>query len=115
MAAFYQPSGHHAFRVFDQNKENALPTRTPGLNRSMVGKDSTKAAVPRTVAPKTTTGKLAYVVAGPSTVYRDRNVLATGRQPGADVGNGKGKALAGGPWGDGKDGTPGADVGECDV
>src|SRR4051812_36604689 len=108
MAAFYQPSGHHAFRVLDQDKENALPTRTPGLSRSMVGKDSMKPAAPRTVAPKTANSKLGYVIAGPSTVYRDHNVMATGRKPGADVGNGKGKALAGGSGGFGKEGTPGA-------
>jgi hypothetical protein len=110
MASFYAPSSH-SFHVFDHNKENTFPTKTPGrpLGRSLAGKDQIKAAGSRTAGPKTVNGKLGFAVAGPSTVYKDVNVMATRRMPGTEVRNGKGKQLAGGS--NGGEGTPGADVG----
>ncbi len=112
MAAFYAPSSH-SFRVFDQNKENTFPTKTPGrvLGRSVGAKDAIKVAGSKTAGPKTAKGKLGHVVAGPSTVHKDVNVMATGRKPGAEVRNGKGKQLAGGSEGGERDHTSGAEIG----
>lgn len=101
MASLHMPS-----RMFNPNKENALPTKTPGLKRVLGQQTHPHPQGAKTAGPRTQS-KVAQ--AGPSTVYRDYNVLQTGRKEAG----GAGKGMMGRDGGKEGAGTPGADIGGC--